>query len=429
MAVIGSGSSYTPMIVNEMAARLARLPVAELRLYDIDRRRQDIVAGFCERLAGDKLNITVPRRLRDAVDGADFVLSQFRVGGTHMRHKDIVLGTKYGLIGQETTGIGGFAKGLRTIPATLEICEAIRKYASKDAWLLNFTNPSGMITEAALKYGGVNSIGLCNAPYNLRRGMGKQLKADPKDVVVDYAGTNHFGWVRRVFLGGKDVSDRIRRAHVRYVAVNVPDPDRDTTFRRVMTLPYNSYLNYFYYTESMLHKIKKAKLSRAEEVAAIEKVLFRKYADPKTVGIPDDLKKRGGNSYNLVAADLVEAIARDLNEVLIVNVQNNGTIEHIEDAATVEVTCRISRKGAVPMFKGKLPPQCRGMLQAIKAFDELAVEAGVHGDLEAALHALIVHPLGPTAGYASRVLKDMLRINARYLPQFSQSSIRKFFKA
>lgn len=428
MAVIGSGSSYTPMIVSEMAARRDRLPVAEIRLYDIDRRRQDIVAGFCRRLFGDSIRIIVPRTLSKAVDSADFVLSQFRVGGTQMRHKDTMLGIRYDLIGQETTGIGGFAKALRTIPATLEVCAAMRKHASPDAWLLNFTNPSGIITETVLKYGGVRSIGLCNGPFNLRRSLARQLKVDPKDVIVDYVGANHLGWVRGVRVRGRDLSAKSRRAHVRYTAVNVPDPGRDQVFRRVMSLPYNSYLNYYYYTESMLKKIKEAKLSRAQRVARIEKALFAKYASPKTGTIPEDLRKRGGQSYNLVAANLVDAIVNDRNDVHIVNVQNRGAVEHIEDDSTVEITCRVSARGARPTFKGKLPPQFRGLLQVVKAYEQLAVEAGVKGDLEAALHALVIHPLGPTAGSASRLLKDLLRINASYLPQFKPSAVRTFFR-
>lgn len=428
VTIIGAGSSYTPMIVAELSTRLERLPISELRLFDIDPKRRNIVAGFCQRLFGDKIKLTTPATLNAAVAGASFILSQFRVGGTAMRHKDIVLGTKYGLIGQETTGVGGFAKALRTIPATMEICNAIRKHAAKDAWLLNFTNPSGIITEAALKYGGVNSVGLCNAPFNLRKSIAKTLNAEPGDIIVDYVGANHLGWVRSVLLKGRDVSDRVRKAHISYIAANIPTADKDPVFRRVMSLPYNSYLNYFYYEEFMFKKIRKARLSRAEEVALIEKTLFKKYADPATKEIPDDLKKRGGNSYNLVAANLIESIHRNLNDTYIVNVQNNGAVEHIEDKATVEVTCRVSAKGAKPVFKGSVPAQFRGLLQAVKAYEELTVEAGVRGDLEAALHALIMHPLGPSACTASTLLKDLIRTNERYLPQFKKSAVRSFFK-
>jgi len=428
IAIIGSGSSYTPMIVAEMATRTERLPIAEIRLFDIDLRRQAIVSGFCRRLVGDKLNLTSPASLHAAVDGASFVLSQFRVGGTSLRHKDILLGTKYGVIGQETTGIGGFAKALRTIPATLEICAAMRKYADNNAWLLNFTNPSGIITETALKYGGIRSLGLCNAPFGLRGSIAEKLHARPEDVLVDYAGANHLGWVRRVLLKNKDVSDRVRRAHVTHLAANIPGTDSDPVFRRIISLPYNSYLDYFYYEDAMRAKIRKAKLSRAEEVAKVEKTLFRKYASPATRGMPDDLKKRGGASYNLVAAGVIESISRDLNDIAIVNVQNNGAIEHIEDKAVVEVTCRVSATGATPLFRGALPPQFRGLLQVVKAYEELTVEAGVHGDLESALQALIVHPLGPTASTASALLKELLQINARYLPQFRKSAIQRFFR-
>jgi 6-phospho-beta-glucosidase len=340
-----------------------------------------------------------------------------------------MLGLRHGLIGQETTGVGGFAKALRTIPPTLEICRAMLKYAADGAWLVNFTNPSGLITEAALKHGGVRSVGLCNGPFNLRNSVARQLKADPKDVIVDYVGANHLGWVRGARLRGRDVTGRLRRAHARAVAKSACDPDRDPVFRRVMSLPYNGYLNYFYYTETMLRKLREAKLSRAEEVAAIERELFRKYADPAVSTIPEDLKKRGGHSYNLVAANLIEAITRDLGDVLIVNVQNGGAVENIERDATVEVTCRVGAGGARPMFRGALPAQFRGLLQVVKAYEELAVEAGAKGDLEAALHALIVHPLGPTACGAARLLRDLLRVNRGYLPQFGAPAAKRFFAA
>ena len=195
-----------------------------------------------------------------------------------------------------------------------------------------------------------------------------------------------------------------------------------------MLLPYNSYLNYFYYEEAMFEKIQKVKLSRAEEVAAIEQVLFKKYADPAIREMPEDLKKRGGASYNLVAVNLMEAIYRDTNDIFIVNVQNHGAIENIENDAAVEVTCRVSRKGAVPMFKGPLPAQFRGLLQAVKAYEELTVEAAVKGDLASALHALVVHPLGPTACAGAALVQELLAINARYLPQFGKADMRRFFK-
>jgi 6-phospho-beta-glucosidase len=428
VAVIGSGSSYTPMIVRELVARRERLPVAELRLYDTDAERQAVVGGFCRRLAGGQSKLFTPRRLAAALDGADFVLSQFRVGGWRMRHEDIRLGTRHGLIGQETTGIGGFAKALRTIPATLHLCQAMRRHAARDAWLLNFTNPSGIVTETALKHGGVRSLGLCNGPYNLRRHVAEILQADMERVAPDYVGANHLGWLRSVWLDGRDVTDKVRRARLAARARNVPAPDRDPIFARLMSLPYNSYLDYYYYTESMFAKIRGAERTRAQEVARVEKRLFTRYADPKTSDIPEDLSKRGGQSYNLVAVNLIDAIVNNLDDIHIVNIQNGGALPGICDDAVIETTCRVDARGARALFRGPLAPQFRGLLQAVKAYEELTVAAGVHGDLDAALHALILHPLGPTASTASKLLAEMLKINAAWLPQFKPAAVRRFFR-
>lgn len=429
VAVIGAGSTYTPMIVRELADRQSRLPVEELRLYDIDRRRLSIVAGFSRRLAGDEISITTPGRLAKALDGAHFVMSQFRVGQLAARHRDIKLGLKHGLIGQETTGIGGFAKALRTIPVTLALCRAMSKHAARGAWLINFTNPSAIITEAALKHGGVQAIGLCNGPAGMVKQIAQALAVNPGDVDVDYVGTNHCAWIRGVRVAGQDWTARARRAHARFLAKNIPHVKLDPVFERTVGLPYNGYLHYYYYTDAMFEKIASAKRTRAQEALAIERVLLRKYADPKTVDLPEELSRRGGGGYNLVAADILEAIARDLGNVQIVNVQNAGAIEGIEDDSVVEISARVSKKGARPIPFGKLEPPYRGLLQVVKAYEELAVQAGAKGDLEAALHALVIHPLGPTASKATAVLRDLVRVNRDYLPQFSQAKVRRFLGA
>lgn len=427
VSVIGAGSSYAPMIVKELAGRQQDLPVEELRLYDIDRSRLQTVAGFSKRLWGDNLRITTPSSLPKALDGADFVLSQFRVGGLQARHTDIKLGTRHGLVGQETTGIGGFAKALRTIPAILKVADTMQRQCP-DAWLINFTNPSGIITQAALNRGGINCIGLCNAPYGTRRRVAETLKADPKDVQLDYIGANHLVWVRGVRHKGHDVTARIRRAHIRDRAKNIPDAMWDPIFERTISLPYSGYLNYYYYTPSMLKHIRERKRTRAQEALSIERVLFRKYANPRTKEIPEELSKRGGGGYNLVAVNVIEAIANDLRNLQIVGTLNGKAVDMIEPDASLELTCRISAKGAKPLRFGKLEPQFRGLLQVVKAYEELAVTAGADGDLEAALHALVIHPLGPPAETASKVLKDLLRVNREHLPQFSDAKIRKFFR-
>ncbi len=427
VAVVGAGSTYTPMIVKELASRQKKLPTAELRLYDIDRKRLDTVAGFCHRLWGDAIRMKTPRSLRGALEGADFVLSQFRVGGLQARHRDIKLGLRYDLIGQETTGVGGFAKALRTIPATLAVCREMRRHAARNAWLINFTNPSAIITEAVLKHGGVRSIGLCNGPFNLRKAIAASLGAEFRDVRMDYVGSNHLGWVQRVLLKGRDATARLRRLRARHRPANILALQSSAIFERAMGLPYNSYLRYYYYTGSMLAKLKSRKRTRAQEALAIEKVLLRKYADKRLMEMPEELRKRGGGGYNMVAADIVDGIVNDRRNLQVVNVQNRGAVDGIRDDAVVEITGRVSRAGASPVRIGALAPQFRGLLQVVKAYEELAVEAGVNGDLEAALHALVIHPLGPGAKRAASFLKELLRINGRYLPQFTVAARKRFF--
>ena len=426
VAVIGAGSSYAPMIVKELAERKERLPVAELRLYDIDRARLRIVAGFAKRLWGEELRIVWAGSLAKALDGADFVLSQLRVGGLQARHQDIRLGLKYDLIGQETTGIGGFAKALRTIPVILRVADAMRK-CCRDAWLVNFTNPSGIITETAITRGGVQCIGLCNGPYGTQSAIAKSQKVDPTDVELAYVGANHLSWIRGVKVKGRDVTEAVRRDHIRERAANIPGSTADPIFERSVGLPYSGYLNYYYYTPSVMKILREKRRSRAQEALAIEKVLFRKYADAGTTAIPKELEKRGGAGYNLVAVNVIEAIANDIGNKQIVNTLNGGAIEGIKRNAVVEITCRISAKGARPIRLSELEPQFRGLLQVVKAYEELAVQAGAEGDLEAALHALVIHPLGPSAENASRLLRDMLKVNRQYLGQFSAGKVRKFF--
>ncbi|MBN1675106.1 MAG: 6-phospho-beta-glucosidase [Kiritimatiellae bacterium] len=428
VAIVGAGSSYSPMIVNELFRRQVRLPVAEVRLYDINRDRLRTVAGFCRRLIDSGLPIATPASLAKAVEGADFVLSQFRVGGLQARHRDIKLGLKYGLIGQETTGVGGYAKALRTIPATLKVCGAMRRHAAKGAWLVNFTNPSGIITETVLKHGGVNVVGLCNGPLGVMRRAAQALKVRPQDVVVDYVGANHLGWVRSVRVNGRDRTAAVRRRYVTHKPKNIPYLEPNQLFERALGAPYSSYLKYYYYTDAMFRTIAERKRSRAQEALAIERTLLRKYADPRVRQIPAELSKRGGGGYNLVAADVIEALVNDLGTVHIVNVRNAGTIHGVQEDQSVEVTCRVGRNGARPMFPGSIPAHMRGLLQVVKAYEELAVEAGVTGDLEAALHALVIHPLGPTAEQAGDLLRDLLRVNRAYLPQFGEKAVARFFK-
>ena len=429
VAIIGAGSTYTPMIVQELSERQEVLPVEELRLFDVDESRLAVVSGFCRRLVDRRVKIRRSRSLGAAVDGADFVVSQIRVGQLAARHQDILLGRRHGLIGQETTGVGGLAKALRTILPTLKICRAMRHRAADGAWLINFTNPSSIITEAVLKHGGVRCVGLCNGPLGMAEQIAADLGVEASKVRLDYVGANHLGWVRGVRVAGRDATAAAgRKFRENWRAPHLLAQQSSPVFEKAIGLPYSAYLHYYYYTGAMFDTIHSKKRTRAQEALAIERVLLRKYADPRTGGIPQELSKRGGSGYNLVAADVMESIANDRGDLRIVNVANGGAVAGIEPDACVEITARVSRDSIRPVRFGRLEPQFRGLLQVVKAYEELAVKAGVEGDPAAALHALVLHPLGPTAETATAVLRDLLDTHSRYLPQFTAARLRRFFE-
>lgn len=414
LCVIGAGSTYTPELVEGILARRDELPVARLALMDIDREKLDIVAGLARRMieaAGGGPELIVTTEREEAIAGSDFVVTQIRVGGIAARIKDEKIPLTFGVIGQETTGPGGFAKALRTIPVMLDIAHDVTRLAP-GAWLINFTNPSGIITEALTRYSSVAVIGLCNSPIGLQRRLAQHFGAQPDEVALDYFGLNHLSWVRGVRVRGQDVTERALAAAASW------SDEREAALIRALRMIPSGYLRYYYFTDEVLEELVRAPKTRGEVVAEVEHNLLQMYRDPALTRKPKELEQRGGAYYSEAAIALISAIRNDKHQWHVVNIANAGCIADLPDEAVVEVPAEISADGAHAAPLGALPVEVRGLVQAVKAYEELTVRAGAEGDRRAALLALINHPLVPSFSTAHALLEVLLEAHREYLPQF-----------
>ena len=424
VAIIGGGSSYTPEIINGFLDRVESFPVKDLWLMDISQERLDIVGKFAQRMVkakGSPFMIHLTRDRREAIKDAQYVITQLRVGGMASRRDDEYLGRRHGLIGQETTGVGGMAKALRTIPVVLGIARDIRE-VSPDVLLVNFTNPAGLITEALARYAPeVQSVGVCNVPITTKIRILKNLGFDvPQErAQLDTLGLNHLSWHRGMTVEGEDVWPRVL---AKYMEGGFEDPPHvlfpSEMIRSLQVLP-NSYLQYYYFTEKKLKEQLKWPPSRAEEVMEIEADLLNQYSEPDRTEPPDDLMKRGGAQYSTVATQLLDAHYNDLDAVQILNVPHNGAIPGYPKDWVLEMPCKVNKKGVTPIKADPLPSAFYGLLASVKNYELLTVKAAVHGDRNAAYRALLAHPLGPPVDQVEAVLLDMLHTNRDYLPQFN----------
>jgi 6-phospho-beta-glucosidase len=429
VVVVGGGSSYTPEIIEGLLARRDVLPLRELWLTDIPagKEKLDIVAALARRMVakyGDPFVVKTTLDRKPALEGANFVLSQFRVGLLDARIRDESIPLRYGAIGQETVGAGGFAKALRTIPVILDLCREMERLCP-EAFLVNFTNPSGVVTEAASQHSKVKVIGLCNNPINMQNWVAQQFGVTRPEVYIEFVGCNHLVWGKRVFVRGRDVTPEALEKLAGDTTMNMKNiPDHAWPRELVFSLGAfpNPYHKYYYLYDvmlaEMLEKHREGKPTRGEEVKKVEAELFKKYQDPNLDVKPEELSKRGGALYSEAAVQVIESIYNDRKDIQCVDTVNNGTLTDLPDDVVVEVCCTITGHGPVPVTVGRLPPQILGLLQLIKAFEALTVRAAVHGDKNAALQALTMNPLVPSVGVAQQILDDILAENAEYLPQF-----------
>ena len=421
VAVIGGGSTYTPELVEGLATRSARLPIDELVLHDIDAERRGIVGGLAERMLRRlewSGRLTLTGDAGDAVDGASFVLIQLRIGGQSARLMDETVPLRFGTIGQETTGAGGLAKALRTVPVVLELAELAGRRAAPGAWIVDFTNPVGVVTQALID-AGHRAIGLCNVAISLQRRLASRIGVDPDALALEHVGLNHLSWITGARADGVDRLPELLDAHGETIADDLQLPVE--LIRRMKAVP-SYYLRYYYAFDEVLAE-QRGGYHRAEEVMELERRLLEMYADPALDTKPALLNDRGGAFYSEAAAQLLASLHDGAGDVQVVDVRNGGAVPELGDDDVVEVPSRIDRDGAHPLPQGPMDPAMLELVRAVKAFERLAIRAALSGapaDVQAALEA---HPLvGPRIGDVRPLLDALLEANRQHLPRFAAVS-------
>ncbi len=398
---------------------------------DIDPERLNIVGGFAQRMVkarGEPYKVILSTDQRRSIANASYVITQLRVGMMTARRGDEYLGKRHNLIGQETTGIGGMAKALRTISVILNVARDLHETAS-DALLVNFTNPAGLITEALTRYAPeVSSVGVCNVGITAKMRFVAQLerlidkKIDPDHAELNTLGLNHLTWHRGFTVDGEEMWPRIFPAYLEGLKKEA-EPEWDIPTLESLGMIPNYYLQYFYYMDKKLKLQEAWPPSRAEEVMQIEMELLRQYANLNLVEPPANLMKRGGAYYSTLALQLIGSHRNDLGQIHVVNVRNNGAVKDWPADWVLELPAKVDAGGIHPLPTPPLPPACFGLIAQVKMYELLTVEAAVHGDLKAAYQALLTHPLGPEADKVQMVLDDMLKTNKTWLPQFKNCPI------
>jgi 6-phospho-beta-glucosidase len=407
LAIVGAGSTYTPELVSGLSRERDRLDLRELTLHDVDPERLAVVGGMARRMLERQRfdgEVELTGDLDRALDGAEFVLVQIRVGGQTARLLDETVPLACGCIGQETTGAGGFAKALRTVPVVLEIAERVRARAARDAWIVDFTNPVGIVTRSLLD-AGHRAIGLCNVAIGFQRGFARMLGVDPERIVVDQVGLNHLTWVRAAWVDGADVLPDLLADHgdeLSGMAGGLP--------RRLLeelgAVP-SYYLRYFYAHDRVLEQ-QRSEVPRAEAVAEIERELLELYRDPSVTEKPALLERRGGAFYSEAAIGLVSSLAGDDGGIHVVDVRNDGTLAGLAEDDVVEVPARITGRGAEPLSQAPLAPELLGLVQHVAAYERLAARAGETDDPLVARKALLAHPLVGQDELAGDLLERLL---------------------
>lgn len=433
IVTIGGGSSYTPELVEGFINRYDTLPIKELCLVDIPEGKEKLetVGALAQRMvkkAGLPMKVTLSYDRKEALKGADFVTTQMRVGRLPARILDERIPISHGMIGQETNGAGGMFKAFRTIPVILEIVKDIQEICP-DAWLINFTNPAGMVTEAIYRYTNFKrAIGLCNVPVNMVSGFAKMLDAKEEEVTMEIQGVNHFIFATDVFVNGVSRFDELLE---RYANLKEEDTIQMKNF---ISLPYSPafikglkaipcpYHNYYFYTKEQLTEEQeqfKTGTVRGEVVSKTEAELFELYGHQELAVKPKQLEMRGGAKYSDAACNLIQSIYNNTGDIQYVDVRNNGAIADLPSDSAVEVACRITADGPKPIATGALKLPISGYVQMMKTFERLVCQAAVTGDRDLAVTALNINPLCPSDALANIVVDELIAAHQEYLPQFS----------
>lgn len=420
VAIIGSGSTYTPELIDGFIRLRDSLPVRQFVFMDIDERKRSIVGGLCIRMLKEEkmdCDVVLTDDFDEALGDADYVITQIRVGKLPARILDETIPEKYGLLGQETTGIGGFMKAQRTIPVICHIADRLKEL-SPDAFLINFTNPSGIITEAVQKHGFDRIIGLCNVPINMRASVREQIPGG--ELKMDYVGLNHLSWIYHIEQDGVDITEKAVREGVKSERMsNIPPSELDKDITHIAGAVYSPYLEYYYDRSGKLKHNAESERCRGEECMEIEEQLLKLYSEETLVRKPALLEKRGGHRYSEVAVNLIHDLHNNTGNINIVNVRNGNTIDFLEPDDVIEVPCRIDREGAHPVVGKKIDnSHIRTMMLVVKEYERQTVEAGLTGDRIAAMRALMIHPLLGDFTASKKCLEEMLEANREYLPQY-----------
>ncbi|MDT2707577.1 6-phospho-beta-glucosidase [Enterococcus gallinarum] len=438
IATIGGGSSYTPELMEGFIKRYEELPIREIWLVDIEAGKEKlaIVGAMAQRMWDAspydvKIHMTLDRE--EALKDADFVTTQFRVGLLNARIKDERIPAYYGMIGQETNGPGGMFKAFRTVPIILEIAEDMKRLCP-NAWLINFANPSGMVTEAVVRYGKWDRvIGLCNVPVMATMIEPALIGKEPDELIYKFAGLNHFHWHKVTDSHGNDVTmDIIDKM---YQEDNgLPKNIFDVPFYREqleqMRMIPCGYHRYYYRQEEMLkHALEEYQTvgTRAQQVKQTEAELFELYKDPELDHKPEQLQQRGGAYYSDAACETIASIYANKNTQIVVSTKNEGAVPDLPADCVVEVTAYVGGQGARNVAFGELPTAEKGWLQVMKAMELLTIEAAVTGDYNTALQAFTINPLVPSGETAKRVMDELFIAHKAYLPNF-KSTIERLEK-
>ncbi|MFC6093843.1 6-phospho-beta-glucosidase [Saccharothrix lopnurensis] len=415
LTVVGGGSTYTPELVDGIAGRRTSLAVDEIALVDPDPERLAVVGAFAQRLlrhAGHDARVTTTDDLEAGADGASAVLLQLRVGGQAARASDETFPLGCGCVGQETTGAGGLAKALRTVPVVLDIAERVRAAAGEDAWIVDFTNPVGIVTRALLQ-AGHRAVGLCNVAISFQRWTAALLGVEPGAVRLEHVGLNHLTWETGVFVHGRDRLPELLERHAEALAGHIGLPA--ALMRRLGAVP-SYYLKYFYEHDEVVRR-QRTEPPRAEVVAGVERELLELYRDDAVVTKPEQLDQRGGAYYSEAAVELVHALTGGQGASRhVVNARNGGTLPFLPEDAVVEVPAVVDGSGAEPLPVPPVPPAFSGLIAHVTAYEHLALDAALRGGRDRVANALLAHPLVGQHEVADRLADELVARNADFLP-------------
>ncbi|HTL41531.1 MAG TPA: 6-phospho-beta-glucosidase [Pseudolysinimonas sp.] len=408
LTVVGGGSTYTPELVDGFARLRDVLPVEELWLVDPDPSRLELVGGVAQRMfarAGHPGRVRTTSDLVEGVADADAVLIQLRIGGQDARRGDETWPHEVHCIGQETTGPGGFAKALRTVPVVLKVADAVRAHAKTDAWIVDFTNPVGIVTRALLQEGH-RAVGLCNVAIGFQRRFAGMLGVAPDEVALGHAGLNHLTWIRSVVAGGTDQLPAMFDAFA--------DDTGQLEIARLIGAVPSYYLRYYYAHDRVLEE-QLHETTRAEAVQQVERELLELYADPTVDTKPAALERRGGAFYSEAAIELLSGLVGGIDQTRVVNLRNDGTLPFLPDDHVIEVPARVTAAGVEALPVPAFDDDIRGLISAVAGYERLALDAAVHGGRDRVLRAMQAHPLVLQYDRAEKLTDLLLAHNREHL--------------